>query len=378
MQTPAEEQKSTRELLSNFIKIPDLDKLKKQEGTTNKQEELLEIEVIDPPAEKEISIVEIGVPNTKIIMSVESGIKDVLKMIKEDKSNKLKSMTSVIVHYLIKGFENEYNIRMSAKPKSLDYADAKPKTTKEKIKSGGTGLSRKDKNILIQQTSVMYYQDALEQNLITREEMHEKIRIANDKIYEYGQEGVFISPNKTKGVSLFDSKVEVRYDREIPDDRWKDYSLEDIVIKVPHFENLSAFDIDSNIRYKREIQKVSEELLDNKGSVFFKFITEPYKNMDSVARQMQQTLTEYMGKLSETHTFVGAHIIQINKTGNTGSLRKNRYLALDFASNDSHQPTWVYTDFKNTCGIIEPLLKKTRFIGPKGAVQSLLDNKENT
>lgn len=287
-----------------------------------------------------------------IILNIEKSIK--MEVVAIAKNNKLSNkkgewkpttITGVVVDMILQSLEKNYNkvILDGAKPVSLQPSEYK--TEADKIKQGGIGISKKEKNDLLKASRLETYQGDLKAGLITKEEVARLRAEADEKLMDWIDKGIYISSEKTKGASLFDMKREVRKDKAVEDTRHRFYTEQQIVIKVPHFDKLSTKEMVENRRFLNEAGKVNKDkLLIGDGNLS--------QNI-AILGKMDKEIVDMMGTLSKTHTFLGAHIIQLNKTNKMGSMRKYRFLLFDYIDNKTNEAFFIYTDFLQTISIID-------------------------
>lgn len=295
----------------------------------------------------------LGPPFTgSIILNIEKSIKEEVVAIAEyNKANNNKqkwkptTITGVVVDMILQSLEKNYNkvILDGLKPVSLQPSVYK--TEADKIKQGGVGISKKEKNDLLKASRLETYQGDLKAGLITKEEVARLRAEADEKLMGWIDKGIYISSEKTKGASLFDMKREVRKDKAVEDTRHRFYTEQQIIIKVPHFDKLSTKEMVENRRFLNEAKKVSgDKMLIGDGNLS--------QNI-AILGKMDKEIVDMMGTLSKTHTFLGTHIIQLNKTGKMGSMRKYRFLLFDYIDNKTNEAFFIYTDFLQTISIID-------------------------
>ena len=353
------EQVAKRQAEGQFIKIPNLmGMVINKNDDTNDTEKVYDVEVapvgevLSIPTDEECGEPRaLGTDMVTLVMKIEGGIKTALSSVAKDETNNLSNMTSVAVDFFIKGLRQHY-IRFDKTPSTLNRSNKKNNTAAAKIKEGGIGLSKKDKNRLDEQSRFIYYLNDINSGLITMEEANESMIKAAEELLDKTKGGmVFITGKKTEGISLFDWKKEVRYESNIEDDRWKYYQYEKFMIKVPHFDKMSSTELLENKRYRREIEKVHPNLLKSDTSVFLK-----------LAMSLDTRLTNEMKKLIQGHTLMGAHIIQIKKTISLQSatssniLSKERFLLLDYNDDKTYEATFIITDMQEDgiCATLYP------------------------
>ena len=159
--------------------------------------------VSESPPEREIVFdIPIGLnEGGKTLVTCEKGIKAFVKDELAKKENPLpKSETGVWIHYLTEGIKRDYGRTWEKLPKSL-----KPKeTTLQKAsKDKKRVITKAEKNALLAQLDMNYYQRDIQVGNLTLEEAFEKIKQAFDRKQELENAGYYLSPNKTEGVKPF-------------------------------------------------------------------------------------------------------------------------------------------------------------------------------
>ena len=159
--------------------------------------------VSESPPEREIVFdIPIGLnEGGKTLVTCEKGIKAFVKDELAKKDNHLpKSETGVWIHYLTEGIKRDYGRTWEKLPKSL-----KPKeTTLQKAsKDKKRVITKAEKNALLAQLDMNYYQRDIQVGNLTLEEAFEKIKQAFDRKQELENAGYYLSPNKTEGVKPF-------------------------------------------------------------------------------------------------------------------------------------------------------------------------------
>jgi len=207
------------------------------------------IETIDP-------IIKVGdEKGEKILLDIEGGIKTFIKDALASKSpqelekyglsrdmERVKAipdkMTGVIIYYLTKGIEKDFGITWDKIPVCLRAKATENKSDAEKAREKGKRvLSKKEKNELITKLTYQYYEDDVNNNVITQAEAFAKMAEAAAEKKELEDAGYFISPNKTQGVSLYNWKSEVKDKLGGDDSVLKIYNRHSIIPLVPCFEN---------------------------------------------------------------------------------------------------------------------------------------------
>jgi len=264
---------STRKDVSkNLLPIPDLENMAVGHAVLYPVEgelsnESSDVDVLEP-------IINIGIgKGEKILLDVEPGVKAFIKdgLAKKVNSELEKyglskdmervkaipsSMTGALLYYLTQGIERDFGITWVTPPVSIKEKD--DKLVKDK-KKGTISLSKNEKNELIAQLKYEYYEDDINSGLITQQEAFAAMAVAAEKKKKYEDAGYFLSPNKTKGVSLFDWKSSV-IEAHGKDDATKVYTRNKVEILIPNLiENYYSSD--------SKPKKLSKEL--GKSVLFF-------------------------------------------------------------------------------------------------------------
>lgn len=214
--------KTQKDVSKNFVPIPDLENMAVgHAGLYPVDQEIDETtssaDVLDP-------IINIGTgKGEKILLDVEPGVKLFIKdaLCKKLDSELEKyglskdmervkaipnSMTGAVIYYLTKGIERDFGITWVNSPVSI--REKETKLEKDKAK-GRINLSKKEKNELLAKLTYQYYEEDVNSGSITQQDAFAAMAEAAAKKKEYEDAGYFLSPNKTKGVALFDWKSSV-------------------------------------------------------------------------------------------------------------------------------------------------------------------------
>ena len=278
-----------------------------------------------------------------VMVNMEGGLKAKLESLVEEKH--FRSLTAALIHFSVSGLEREFNafIEDGKIPRSLrGYAT---NDVKSKIDKGGYGWSKKRKNDLLDRLDSNYLVDRVSRGEITLEEMDLILKEAIQEKLDLQKQGIYISGNKTEGVSLFDWKYEVREDKEVVDNRWRTYTKNDISILIPNLINRTKEELLYNSKYVNhmKIAGLSNIEISNNIKVLLENIKKAYPNQVKVIDEM-----------CDKCYIIGIHIVQLKRTTpNEGSLRKNRYICIDFntqnedeqalliVNNDYNEVIWI-------------------------------------
>ena len=187
-----------------------------------------------------------------VMVNMEGGLKAKLESLVEE--NHFRSLTGAMVHFCVSGLEREFNafIENGEIPRSLRGYSTN--NISSKIKKGGYGLSKKKKNDLLDRLDSNHLVDRVSRGEITMEEMDKILKEAIQEKLDLQKQGIYISGNKTEGVSLFDWKYEVREDKEVYDDRWRTYTKNDVCVLIPNLVYRTQEELLYNSKYINHIK----------------------------------------------------------------------------------------------------------------------------
>jgi len=319
---------TTKSGVASFVPIPDLEKL--QVGHAG----LYVDEAVegDNPTITITKDIDLGLEKDrtagKILITCEGGIKIFVKELAKENNHLPNSELGVMIYYLTRGVMDDFSRTWKSTPISLQNK----KTGVEKSKEQGKRvLSKKEKNALLSQMDMKFYQTDIASGKITIEEAFSSIRAALEKKQELEDAGFFISTNKTEGVSLFDWKNEVRQKLGDDDSVLKIYSRHSIIPLVPCLENkLDKLVI--NPKVKKEVDKS---------------IVAGIPFVDG-ANFMKNTISgwENMKEHYQPRTF---HIAKINQSGKM----KDRWFVVDAIRNKDKAQVLLMWDKNGVDGILE-------------------------
>jgi len=264
-----------------------------------------------------------------VMVNMEGGLKAKLESLVKEKH--FRSLTAALVHFSVSGLEREFNafIEDGKIPRSLrGYATT---DVASKINKGGYGISKKKKNDLLDRLDSNYLVDRVSRGEITLEEMDVILKEAIQEKLDLQKQGIYISGNKTEGVSLFDWKYEVREDKEVFDNRWRYYSKKDVGILIPNLTNRTQEELLYNSKYVNHIKLagLSNIEISNNIKILIENIIKAYPNRVKIINEMM-----------EKCYVLGIHIVQLKRTHPTeGSLRKYRYTCFDFNNMSDDEQT---------------------------------------
>ena len=144
---------------------------------------------------------------TTILLNVEGAVKELINNlskkqqpkgidIDEEKLSTLpSSMTGVVVHYLVRGLKEDFNIEFAEQPVSL-----KPRMTNTDKKVAGKKrlLTKDQKNELLAKMQLSYYEGDIASGKMTIDDAMTSIKSAFDKKKEYEDMGYMLPAKKTE------------------------------------------------------------------------------------------------------------------------------------------------------------------------------------
>ena len=144
---------------------------------------------------------------TTILLNVEGAVKELINNlskkqqpkgidIDEEKLSALpSSMTGVVVHYLVRGLKEDFNIEFAEQPVSL-----KPRMTNTDKKVAGKKrlLTKDQKNELLAKMQLSYYESDIASGKMSIDDAMTSIKDAFDKKKEYEDMGYMLPAKKTE------------------------------------------------------------------------------------------------------------------------------------------------------------------------------------
>ena len=150
----------------------------------------------------------------QLLTLCESGIANTVRELADDEDNHLpNTKTGVVVHYVTEGIARDFGITFNRMPVSLGGGRGRGASRSDRD-AGKRGLSKKEKNKLLEKMELTYYEDAIKSGEITEAEAFAKMSEAFATKRQLESEGYYLSPNKTEGVLLYNWK-------EYVDSSWK-------------------------------------------------------------------------------------------------------------------------------------------------------------
>ena len=137
----------------------------------------------------------------KTLINCEKGIKlFVADQLAGQKNHLPDSETGVWIHYLTEGIMRDFGRTWVDTPVALQGKKSKEEKGKAK---GRRGLTKKEKNELIDRLNILYYQKDIESGVITQEEALEKVGEALQEKKKWEDAGYTITMNKTESVGFY-------------------------------------------------------------------------------------------------------------------------------------------------------------------------------
>lgn len=144
----------------------------------------------------------------KLLTLCEEGIANAVRELADDEDNHLpNTKTGIVVHYVTEGIARDFGITFDRMPTSL--GGNRGGASKSSYEKGERGLSKKEKNLLLEKLDMSYYQDGIASGAITMEQALSSIQEAFKQKQDLEAKGYYLSPNKTEGVLLYDWKKAV-------------------------------------------------------------------------------------------------------------------------------------------------------------------------
>jgi hypothetical protein len=222
------------------------------------------------------------------------------------------SETGVWIYYLTKGIERDYGITWVDTPISQRKRASNQSKPEKARKQGKRGLSKQEKNIIMEHQDMKYWRPLIENGTISKEQAYEEIDKAYATQQEWEKEGFFFSPKKTEGMLLFDYKAEVMKSNG-RENGYKIYSRNDLSVVLPNVIDNYFLDEDgkSNKMLMKEVDKTwlkgsSPQSIDD-------LLKDDWGTMETSKKELLQT------KIN------GLHIVKIMKSG----FMKDRWLCFD-------------------------------------------------
>ena len=270
----------------------------------------------------------------KLLVMCEKGVENAVRELADDDDNHLPSTkTGIVIHYLTEGIARDFGITFNRKPVSLGGG------------RGGSGKnagikmpSKKQKNEILDKCNLTYYQEDIDSGVISLEDALARIQ-ENYKIKkDWESKGLFLSPNKTEGVLLYNWKKEIidSYDNtDTNSPPTSLYTRNKIEVVIPNvWEN---YFIDgyskSNKSNTRHLSKsgllgqVWEECIKWGVSVGDMSMNEMLNTKDSNISELKtkEQMLEKIGHKGKSGKIKGIHLAKVRQSG----MMKPRYIVVD-------------------------------------------------
>jgi hypothetical protein len=222
------------------------------------------------------------------------------------------SETGVWIYYLTKGIERDYGITWLDTPISQVKKAGNLSKPEKARKEGKRGLSKQEKNNIMEQQDMKYWRPFIENGTITKEEAYQKVEEKYALQKQWEEKGFYFSPKKTEGLLLFDYKKEVAKANK-RENGYKIYSRNDLSVVIPNVIDNYFLDEDSksNKKLKNEVNKSW-------------LVGSSPQSIDDVLKKDWGKMEVSKKELLETK-INGMHIVKIVKSG----FMKDRWLCFD-------------------------------------------------
>ena len=268
------------------------------------------------------------------VINSEKGVKAFVKTLSKDKDNHLPNTeTGVWVYYLTQGIRRDYKRTWEEAPKSI--AERIPVTKKSREKAKRI-MTKAQKNELLKQMEMKYYEDKIATGEITLEDAFASMKEAFNKKKDIEEAGYFLSPNKTDAVQLFDWKGIVNNAHE-DQLAWRLYSSNKLSIIIPNILENYYNDEHKPQKLINEMMKCrmllatcykddrTDSLGGNTVEMSVEGVDTDIKNDKMLWKLVAALAPNLTKEISKTHTIVGYHLVQRRTSGDM----KPRYLAID-------------------------------------------------
>lgn len=334
---------TTKSGVASFIPIPDLDKIQVGHAGLYVDEAVDVDEVVerDNPTITITKDIDLGLEKDrtagKILITCEGGIKIFVKEIAKEENHLPNSELGVMIYYLTRGIMDDFSRTWNRTPISLQSK----KTGIEKSKEQGKRvLSKKEKNELLSQMDMKFYQTDIASGKITIEEAFSSIRAALEKKQELEDAGYFISTNKTEGVSLFDWKKEIGEATGNPD-AYKLYTRNAVEVVIPNIaQNYFLQDAKpkklTNELLKSPLAPVASQFTGRKDMEYDGLQIKGNPDIYDIIKDDEK----YKNKIAEIKSVKGIHLVKIKKPG----YMKPRYICFETNNQKGEQVLFLFGD----------------------------------
>jgi len=322
---------ATKDVRGSFVKIPELEKMAVGHAG------LYPVDVEGVDAEATLEHIEpLGTAGAgKVLLNIEGNIKlfvkDQLKTHKFPGSQHLpKSETGIWVYYLTKGIKEELNVSWEKEPLSIRGKASGAVKEKE---SGVIRLNKKKKNELLAKLSYQYYEDDVNNGIITQADAFSLMAEAAAEKKTYEDAGFYISKNKTEGVKLFDWKSSIISNHSGSDSATKVYTTNKIEVLVP---DLADNYYSKDVRPKRILKEMGKSALYftkgvgdvlSEGTDYEPEVTKVRSNAD-IMKYLAGKFPSQTKKILDEYNICGIHLTKITQSG----MMKPRQVCIDCIS----------------------------------------------
>jgi hypothetical protein len=354
METRSPASKTTTEGSAAFVPIPDLEKMSVGHAGLYPTDDAIDVKTADVVSAE----ITLSLKGGKTLIDCEQGIKSFVKdllakklvesvidkdgnkswnlgnynLTPEDVKHLPNSETGVWVHYLTEGIIRDFGKTWEATPVSLSKKQSPIAKAKAK---GKRVLSKKEKNDLLASRNFDYYEKQIADGEITTQDAISLMMKAVEKVKEYEAEGFYLSPKKTDGVLLFNSK-EIVLKENGRKDGYKLYTKNMLEVLVPSLiENFFALEAeDRPAKLTKEVLKVTSV----KG-VFY--------NIQELVEELKKDKMQGpdLNAMEKNCIINAAHLVKIKKSG----MMKDRWLCFDCTNKKTgEQELFLFTGNMNT------------------------------
>jgi hypothetical protein len=330
METPTKQPQTAGK--AGFVPVPGLEEMRVGHAG-------LYVPEIEEQTDEPISAVTIeaslplGAPGGKQLINCESGITNKVKELAKDKDNHLpNSIIGVWVHYLTEGLIRDFNTTWKETPRSLEI---KQTGLKKAVSQGKRVLSKKEKNELIEKTSWIYWSKQIENGGISMEDAIASMQNNIAIVEQYKQEGLFLSPRKTEGVSFFDWRTEISEEWGNDESKLKIYMRHNIVPVIPCL--ISSSDSKVNMQYTNKYvrRELDKSIIAGIGNANQKeFIADRIEGWETMRNHYEPKMF---------------HIAKINQSGKM----RDRWFVIDCIRKEDKKQVLLMWDKNGVDGILE-------------------------
>ena len=283
--------------------------------------------------------IELGIAKgAKTLIDCETGIKAFVKdeLAKPTDNGLPNSETGVWIHYLTLGIERDFGRSWEKDPKALNGREYNYKKTEvdKKHEQGKRLLTKKQKNELIAKRRWDYWEKLIDKNEITEEDAMIGMKQAIDEIKELKDKGLYINPNKTKGVGRFDWEKEITEKWKGDETKLEIYKRNKLLPIIPNLEERG------NDKYGKHSNFIKKEM--NKSILKIG----DYENFD---KKFLESKIEELGKMKENYTPTTFSICKFEKAGQM----KERWFVIDALRNSDNKQVLLMWDANNANGLVE-------------------------